>query len=140
MSGAKGLVLDYRILLEAVLPGPVLPLLVKYESKVDFRTPDISFQTVRRSLTQTLERRGVDPSEAFAVLSRLERIVEPIDAELYETFGPPARARVASSDAVQWPVVAVALLFDSPIWTHDEDFFGAGIATWKTDKVELYLQ
>jgi hypothetical protein len=42
MSGAKGLVLDYRILLEAVLPGPVLPLLVKYESKVDFRTPDIS--------------------------------------------------------------------------------------------------
>ena len=87
MSNNKGLVLDYRILLEAALPGPVLPLLLKYENRADFRTPDISFPTARRALTQTLERKGVDPTEALEVLGRLAQIVEPIDAALYEIFG-----------------------------------------------------
>ena len=26
-----------------------------------------------------------------------------------------------------------------PVWTEDTDFFGTGIATWTTDRVELYL-
>jgi hypothetical protein len=26
-----------------------------------------------------------------------------------------------------------------PIWTEDTDFFGCGVATWTTDRVELYL-
>jgi hypothetical protein len=25
------------------------------------------------------------------------------------------------------------------VWTEDADFFGTGIATWTTDRVELYL-
>jgi predicted nucleic acid-binding protein len=37
-------------------------------------------------------------------------------------------------------VVTLALLLDVPIWTEDQDFFGAGIATWTTDRVQLYLQ
>ncbi|HZC23037.1 MAG TPA: PIN domain-containing protein [Candidatus Binatia bacterium] len=28
----------------------------------------------------------------------------------------------------------------SPIWTEDADFFGAGVATWTTDRVELLLR
>lgn len=140
MSSSKGLVLDSGILLRAVLPGPVFPLLMKYESSVSFRSPEMCFLTVRRSLAQTLERRGADPSEAYATLSRLERFVESIDVDLYETFGPPARERVVVGDSKQWPVVAVALLFDCPIWTQDDEFFGIGIASWRTEKVELYLK
>jgi hypothetical protein len=26
-----------------------------------------------------------------------------------------------------------------PIWTEDTDFFGCGVATWTTDRVEIYL-
>ena len=26
-----------------------------------------------------------------------------------------------------------------PVWTEDTDLFGAGVATWTTDRVELYL-
>jgi hypothetical protein len=26
-----------------------------------------------------------------------------------------------------------------PIWTEDNDFFGAGVPTWTTDRVELFL-
>src|SRR5208282_1530756 len=42
-------------------------------------------------------------------------------------------------DPDDWPIVAVAMLLDLPIWTEDQDFFGSGIATWTTDRVELYL-
>jgi PIN domain len=27
-----------------------------------------------------------------------------------------------------------------PVWTEDQDFFGTGLATWTTDRVELYLR
>ncbi len=26
-----------------------------------------------------------------------------------------------------------------PVWTEDADFFGAGVATWTTDRVAFYL-
>jgi PIN domain len=28
----------------------------------------------------------------------------------------------------------------NPLWTEDADFFGAGVATWTTDRVELLLR
>jgi len=37
-------------------------------------------------------------------------------------------------------VVALALALDLPIWTEDQDLFGAGVPTWTTDRVELYLK
>jgi hypothetical protein len=42
-------------------------------------------------------------------------------------------------DEDDWPVLAAALTFGCPIWTEDTDFFGCGVATWTTDRVELYL-
>ncbi|MCC6367466.1 MAG: nucleotide-binding protein, partial [Bryobacterales bacterium] len=42
-------------------------------------------------------------------------------------------------DEDDWPVLAAALALCCPIWTEDTDFFGCGVATWTTDRVELYL-
>lgn len=70
----------------------------------------------------------------------MSRIVAPVDKSLYEEFEQLARERVEARDADDWPVVAVALMLDLPIWTEDQDFFGSGIATWTTDRVELYLR
>jgi hypothetical protein len=42
-------------------------------------------------------------------------------------------------DTDDWPVLAVALALDCPIWTEDTDFFGCGVAIWTMDRVELYL-
>ena len=39
-----------------------------------------------------------------------------------------------------WPILAVAIAFEVPIWTEDKDFFGCGAATWTTDRVRLYLE
>jgi predicted nucleic acid-binding protein len=43
-------------------------------------------------------------------------------------------------DPDDWPIVAVALLLDFPIWTEDQDFFASSVATWTPDRVELYLR
>jgi hypothetical protein len=50
-----------------------------------------------------------------------------------------ARRRTEMRDPHDWPIVAVALLLGLPIWTEDRDFFGSGVATWTSDRVELYL-
>lgn len=42
-------------------------------------------------------------------------------------------------DEEDWPVLATALALEYPIWTEDADFFGTGIATWTTDRVEMLL-
>ncbi|HWB96794.1 MAG TPA: PIN domain-containing protein [Bryobacteraceae bacterium] len=48
--------------------------------------------------------------------------------------------RLQKRDEEDWPVLATALALKCPIWTEDADFFGAGIATWTTDRVELLLR
>jgi predicted nucleic acid-binding protein len=36
-------------------------------------------------------------------------------------------------------MLALALALKAPIWTEDSDFFGCGVATWTTDRVEELL-
>jgi predicted nucleic acid-binding protein len=67
-------------------------------------------------------------------------LVEQVDRTLYEQYEHIARERIARRDPDDWPVVAVALLLRLPIWTEDQDFFGGGMATWTSDRVEVYLR
>ena len=73
------------------------------------------------------------------VLSSLEEIIQLVDLETYGSFEQTARTRLASRDLEDWPVLATALALRSAIRTEDNDFFGAGVATWTTDRVELFL-
>jgi predicted nucleic acid-binding protein len=59
---------------------------------------------------------------------------------LYQEHEQIARERMSARDIEDWPVVALAILLGPPIWTEDQDFFDSGVATWTTDRVELYLQ
>jgi predicted nucleic acid-binding protein len=81
----------------------------------------------------------VDASAALVVLDRLETIVQSMDSELYESMRRQALQRIALRDADDWPVLACALALGCPVWTEDADFFGAGVATWTSDRVALYL-
>jgi predicted nucleic acid-binding protein len=67
-------------------------------------------------------------------------LIQLVDRSLYEEFEERARARISSRDPDDWPIVATALLLDAPIWTEDQDFFGCGIPTWTSNKIELYLR
>lgn len=60
----------------------------------------------------------------------------PEDA--YLDIKDQALARI-QRDPGDWPVLAVAMLLDCPIWTEDNDFFGTGVPTWTTDRVDIYL-
>jgi predicted nucleic acid-binding protein len=52
---------------------------------------------------------------------------------------PSPASAFARRDEDDWPILASALALGCPIWTEDTDFFGCGVATWTTDRVELYL-
>jgi len=51
----------------------------------------------------------------------------------------PNLRRGRRRDLADWPILATAIVLDCLIWTEDQDFFGTGVPTWTTDRVELYL-
>jgi predicted nucleic acid-binding protein len=140
MTPGRGIVLDANILIRAVLGRRVRTLLEAYEDSIAFYTPDVCFDDAREYIPRLLASRGDDPETGMAVLDQIGFVVKPVDQALYRDFGQLARERMAARDVEDWPVVAVALMLSVPVWTEDRDFFGSGIGTWTTDRVELYLQ
>ncbi len=140
MNSPKPLVLDANILLRAVFGVRVRSILESYEDAAAFYSPDVCFEDARKYIPDIASRRNFDPAIGLALLGQIARIVEEVDRSLYEDFEELARARIASRDAGDWPVVATALMLAAPIWTEDQDFFGSGIATWTSNRIELYLR
>lgn len=133
------LVLDANILIRAVLGSRVLGLLREYAGQVKFMAPDVAFQEAREHLPGILEARKIPVAPAMVTLELLQRLVQTVEAETYTSFESIARERIDRRDEDDWPVLAAALALGCPIWTEDTDFFGCGVATWATDRVELYL-
>lgn len=132
--------LDANILLRAVFGMRVRALIESWEDAVDFYSPDVCFEDAREYIPDIARRKGFDPGTALTVLQQVERVVQPVERSLYQQHEKTARLRISRRDPEDWPVLATALLLDVPVWTEDQDFFGAGVATWTTDRVELYLQ
>jgi predicted nucleic acid-binding protein len=133
-------VLDANILLRAVFGERVRNLLESYEDVAAFYSPDVCFEDARRYIPQIAARRGFDATVGLTLFDQIGRVVETVDQSLYEEFEEPARARISVRDPEDWPIVATALLLAAPIWTEDQDFFGAGVATWTSNRIELYLR
>jgi predicted nucleic acid-binding protein len=141
VSKSKRVVLDANILIRAVFGERVLALLNSYEDSVEFYTPDVCLADARKHIPSIAMRRGVEPILAEAVLKEFSPgLIQVGDRSLYEELEDRARARISAHDANDWPVAVTALLLDAPIWTEDRDFFGSGIATWTSNKIELYLR
>jgi predicted nucleic acid-binding protein len=137
---AKGIVLDANILLRALFGQRVPQLLSLYADDVSFYSPDVCFTDAQKYAARLSQHRGLDPADAIAALDSIAGIVEIVDRSLYGDYEQLARERIQIRDPEDWPIIAVALLLDLPIWTEDQDFFGGGIATWTTDRVELYFR
>jgi predicted nucleic acid-binding protein len=101
--------------------------------------PDVAFQEAQEHLPRILEARKIPVAPAMAMLDLLQALVQTVEAETYASFESIARERIDQRDEDDWPVLAAALALGCPIWTEDTDFFGCGVATWTTDRVELYL-
>ena len=107
---------------------------------IRFFAPDTAFAEAVEHLPEILLKRGIDPEAAVAVLAELTVLIGCIDGEIYGRFETAARQRLQKRDEEDWPVLATALALECPIWTEDSDFFGAGVATWTTDRIELLLR
>jgi len=134
------LVLDANILIRAVLGRRARSLLASYGTALEFFTPDVAFAEAREHLPQILSKRGIPVPAGLEVLAAVSDVVQVVDVETYSACEEMARQRLLGRDLEDWPVLATALLLRCPIWTEDTDFFGVGVATWTTDRVELFLQ
>lgn len=135
----KAIVLDANILIRAVLGRRVRELIVDSADVVQFFAPDVAYADARKYLPSLLEKRSIKSEPAMAVLDALESIVRPLELGVYEGLKTQALQRIAIRDADDWPVLACAMTIGCPVWTEDADFFGTGVATWTSDRVELYL-
>ena len=135
----KAIVLDANIQIRAVLGRRVRELIVDNADMVQFFAPDVAYADARKYRPSLLEKRGVKSEPAMAVLDALESIVRPLELGVYEGLQTQALQRIAIRDADDWPVLACALTIGCPVWTEDANFFRTGVATWTSDRVELYL-
>lgn len=135
----KAIVLDANILIRAVLGVRVRELILDNAATTAFFAPDVAYADARKYLPALLEKRGITSAAAMTVLDTLEAIVRPLGFDVYAGLQRQALQRIAKRDADDWPVLASAMTIGCPVWTEDADFFGAGVATWTTDRVELYL-
>jgi predicted nucleic acid-binding protein len=135
----RAIVLDANILIRAVLGKRVRELIVDNTERVQFFSPDVAYADARKYLPALLEKRSVNSASAVTVLDALESIVLPLELGVYVGFKTQALQRIALRDADDWPVLACAMAIGCPVWTEDADFFGAGVATWTSDRVGLYL-
>lgn len=140
MSGRPAIVLDANILLRSILGRRVRQLLDEYAERVAFFAPDACFTEARRYTKEIVEKRRISVEKAFATLDEIGKIVTSVEAGVYSEFEEASRERVKLRDPDDWPLVALALLLNCPVWTEDQDLFGSGIATWTTSTVEIYLR
>ena len=141
MSPPKKVVLDANILIRAVLGKKVYGLLRAFEDKVEFYIPDFCVEEAQRNLVRIAEEKKISAADLIAFLAQIvDEFLLLVDHSLYDEFDGQACARFSDRDVDDWPVVAIALLLNAPIWTEDRDFFGTGIATWTTDRIEIYLR
>ncbi|MCB0104752.1 MAG: PIN domain-containing protein [Caldilineaceae bacterium] len=135
----KLIVMDANILIRGILSERVSRLLERYSDQVQFFTAAVCYEEVRRHLPAILEKRGMEPAPFLEAVDLLEMVVVPLDKEIYGAFEAQAKQRIAARDEQDWPLLALALALDCPVWTEDNDFFGTGVVTWHSQNVEIYL-
>jgi predicted nucleic acid-binding protein len=140
VSPARKVVADANILVRAIFGDKVFNVMKEFGERTEFYTPDLCVEEAQRNAFRIASQKGIDAAGPTAFFSQMiAEVLLVVDRSLYEPFEEQARQRIARRDPEDWPVVATALLLDAPIWTEDQDFFGTGIATWTTDRIEFYL-
>lgn len=141
MAPGRRIILDANVLVRAVLGTRVRGIITDCPEQAQFFAPEVAYADAEHYLPQILAKhdRADEIEDALAYLEQLRTIVLPVPEEVYEYRRADALSRIESRDPDDWPVLAVALTIECPIWTEDQDFFGAGVPTWTTDRVELYF-
>jgi predicted nucleic acid-binding protein len=125
--------------MRAVLGKGTRTLLAKYCSQANFAAPDVAFVEAGKRLPEVIRSRRLSEAPFMEYFAWLSTIVQTVEFTAYCDYEAFARILMEKRDVDDWPILAAALALDCPIWTEDMDFFGCGVATWTTDRVDLYL-
>ena len=136
----RALVVDANILVRAVLGKRVREVMEAHAENVSFFVPEAAYGEAEEHLQALVVKRGGDPDKALALLRSLGRLLERVGDEVYGDFEAEARERLEMRDQDDWPILATALALGCPIWTEDSDFFGCGVATWTSNRVQVFLR
>jgi predicted nucleic acid-binding protein len=136
----KRLVLDANILIRAVLGRRARQLIADSCQDVAFYVAEANYDEAEHYLAELAPARGITEAVWQASLKSVMTAVQLVGLGELSLMEQEARARIACRDERDWPAVAAALLLTCPVWTEDQDFFGAGVATWTTATVEIYLR
>ena len=139
MAPRHPLVMDASILVSSVLGEKVRPELSGNARRCTLFAPEDAYATAWRLLPELLEARGVDPGAGFAGLTLLQPLVGSVPRAIYAPARAEAMGRLGPQGTLDWPVLALALTLHCPVWTHDRHFLDAGVPTWTTERVQLYL-
>jgi len=134
------IVLDANILVRAVLGTKVRSLIMNFHGSVDFITPDVCIKDAEYYLPILFEKRSLSARSALEVLKSLSSLLQIVDKNIYQAYRIEAQQRLKNRDLNDWPIVATALAFNSPVWTEDQDFFGSGLSVWTTDRIHLFFK
>jgi predicted nucleic acid-binding protein len=137
---SKGLVTDANILLAGLFGRRVPTILETYFETAHLCAPASCFEELQRNAAVVERGKSVSSIQIQVAVDNLSRRVELVEMQVLAPFEQAARLRIERRDPTDWPVIALAMATGFPIWTQDQDFFGCGIATWTTDRVEIYLQ
>lgn len=143
MQADRRLVLDANILIRAVLGTRARNIIVNNAGRTTFFAPEVAYADARKYLPSLIAKRCSSPEAAvqlLEVLDALEGVVLAVAHEAYDVARLDAQARLSGRDLNDWPILATAMVLGCPIWTEDQDFFGTGVPTWTTDRVEVYLR
>lgn len=136
----RSLVIDANIPIRAVFGNRVRTLINDYAVDVNFYAAALNVFEAERYIEILAIKRGLSVDtcqEAFkAALSLIQTVATDAIIDLKDS----ALQRIQNKDPNDWPAIAAAMRLECPIWTEDRDFFGAGIAVWVTDTVEIFLR
>jgi predicted nucleic acid-binding protein len=133
-------VIDANILIRATLGVRARDIIEHHRDRVEFIATDTSFADARKYLPVLMSKHGKDPAPVADMIDHLATIVLEVGRDFYRPALSEAMVRISRRDPDDAPILAAALVLDCPVWTEDQDFFGTGVATWTTDRVELYFR
>lgn len=136
----RRLVIDANILIRTVFGQRVRELMVQSSEHVAFYMAEPNYDEACHDIALLASQRGIDEAIWQAALDTAMTAIQLVGQAELATVETEARARIAQRDERDWPALAAALLMDCPIWTEDQDFFGAGVPTWTTATVDIYLR
>lgn len=98
----------------------------------DLFVPEHQMREARLITYRQAQTRGRDPR---AVFTWTDQALSVVPGEVYLAFEAEARERLHTTNAKDWPLVALALTSGDDIWSNDVDLFGVGIAIWNTHNI-----